>query len=170
MKKSTKNGLIVVAIVVVAGYFLWKKFPMKPGTTGGGTTGGGGNSGGTTGGGTTGGGGNSGGTTGGGTTGGGYAPVNATSVANDLFNAMDGYGTNEDDIVAAFAKIHSNADFDAVVNAFGTRTISSGRGNIFTSDFTGNLAACLQDELSADWIDQINSTLENNGVSRRISF
>jgi hypothetical protein len=83
---------------------------------------------------------------------------------------MDGYGTNEDDIIFAFSKIHSDADFDAVWNAFGTRTISSGTGNIFVSDYTGDLAGCLNDELSASYIDQINQTLIQNGVSRRISF
>lgn len=166
MKKSTKNGLIVAAIVIVAGLFFWKKFPMKPSSTsGGGTTPGG--SGGTTGGGTTGGG-----TTPGGS--GGVTPgaitINAGSVAQDLFDAMDGYGTNEGSIVTSFSKIRSDADFDAVWNAFGTRTISSGTGNIFQGDFTGDLGQCLLDELSTGYIDQINISLANKGVSRRISY
>ena len=162
MKKSTKNGLIVVAIVVAAGYFLFKKFPMKPS---------GGNTGGNTGGGNTGGGNNNNGNNGNGNnTPPPATQINANSVANNLFNAMDGYGTDEDAIILAFSKINSDADFDAVNTAFGTKTISSGTGNIFFSDFTGNLSQCLVDELSEYYIDQINSDLANRGISRRISY
>jgi hypothetical protein len=156
MEKKTKNGLIVVAIVIAAGFFLLKKFPIKskPEGSGDGDIGGD----------------NTGGNTGDNTGGNTGATINARSVAEDIFNAMDGYGTDEDAIILAFSKINSDADFDAVNSAFGTRTINSGSGNIFVGDFTGNLSQCLVDELSEYYIDQINSDLINKGITRRISY
>jgi hypothetical protein len=93
---------------------------------------------------------------------------NASKTATEIFNAMDGYGTDESAIVAAFNKVKSDADFDALVRAFGVRTISSGSGNIFVSDFTGDLSECLNDELSSYWIDDINSSLQKKGVTKTI--
>ena len=65
--------------------------------------------------------------------------------------------------------IKTNADFDALFSAFGKRTISSGIGNIFVGDFTGDLSECLKDELSEDLINEINSTLQANGVTKKIN-
>lgn len=93
---------------------------------------------------------------------------NANKVADEIFDAMDGYGTNESAIVASFNKVKTDADFDALNTAFGTRTISSGTWNILISDFTGDLSACLRDELSSGWINDINSALRRNGVTKTI--
>jgi hypothetical protein len=103
--------------------------------------------------------------------GGGGGVISASQInkmANDIFNAMDGYGTDEDTILVIFQKVKTDSDFDALVRAFGSRTISSGSGNIFVSDFTGDLSSCLRDELSPSWIDDINAALQRNGVSRSI--
>jgi hypothetical protein len=174
MDNSTKNGIITIAAIGFLGLIAWKlmKNPnpnpmMNGGNTGGGNTGGGNTGGGNTSGGGTNDGGNTGG--GGGTT----TPSDLSSnqirtIADDIFNAMDGYGTNEDSILADFKKLKTNNDFDNLVNAFGTRTVSSGTGNIFMSDFTGELSACLREELSSGWIADINAALRSNRISRSV--
>jgi hypothetical protein len=89
-------------------------------------------------------------------------------IATDLFDAMDGYGTDEDTINSSFEKIKTDADFDAVVKAFGTRTISSGRGNIFQGDYNGDLIGALKSELSSTEIEELNSILQKNKINRTI--
>lgn len=86
-------------------------------------------------------------------------------IANSLFDAMDGYGTANDDIETELKKIQSKKEWDSLVRAFGTRTISSGRGNVFQSDFTGGLVECLQDELDEAETNRVNQILSRIGVS-----
>lgn len=161
MEAKTKNTIIalsVLGLVALVAMNVIKKQNQKS-RMGDGDTGGGGGGVDDTGGGNDGGGGNTG--------SGNLSNAQITKIADDIFNAMDGYGTNEQDIVDSFKKLRTNDDFNALVQAFGTRTISSGAGNIFQSDFNGNLRECLYDELSDSWIEQINNVLRNNGISSR---
>jgi hypothetical protein len=92
-------------------------------------------------------------------------------IANDLFEAMDNYGTDWDSstgITSSFKKIKTNNDMDNLMSAFGTRTLNCGTANPFCSDFTGNLKECLRDELDEDEIAEVNDILRRNGVSRSI--
>jgi hypothetical protein len=93
---------------------------------------------------------------------------NSKKGADEIFAAMDGYGTDESAIVGVFNKVKNNTDFDELVRDFGTRTISSGNLNVFQGDFTGDLASCLKNELDSDWINSINSALQRNGVTKTI--
>jgi len=93
---------------------------------------------------------------------------NANKIADDIFEAMDNYGTDWDTIVYSINKVKSNADFDALVTAFGTRTLNCGTGNPFCSDFTGNLTDCLNDELDSSELQEVNSILQKNGVTKTI--
>lgn len=86
-------------------------------------------------------------------------------IANNLFDAMNGYGTANDDIETELKKIQSKKEWDALVKAFGTRTISSGNWNVFQSDFTGGLVECLQDELDEAETTRVNQILSKIGVS-----
>lgn len=86
-------------------------------------------------------------------------------MANSLFDAMNGYGTGEDTIEKELKKLKSKADWDALVRAFGTRTISSGTWNVFQSDFTGTLPECLNDELDSSELESVNQILSKIGVS-----
>jgi hypothetical protein len=86
-------------------------------------------------------------------------------IANNLFDAMNGYGTSNDDIETELKKIQSKKEWDALVKAFGTRTISSGYWNVFQSDFTGGLVECLQDELDEAETNRANQILSRIGVS-----
>jgi hypothetical protein len=86
-------------------------------------------------------------------------------IANNLFDAMDGYGTGNDTIETELKKIKSKQEWDSLVRAFGTRTISSGTWNFFQSDFTGGLVECLQNELDSGETARVNQILSRIGVS-----
>ena len=89
-------------------------------------------------------------------------------IVTDLFDAMDGYGTDESTINSSFDKIKTDADFDAVVKAFGTRTISSGSLNVFQGDYNGDLIGALKSELTSTEIEELNSILQKNKINRTI--
>ena len=97
--------------------------------------------------------------------GGSTSNLDFEKMANSIFDAMDGYGTGNTTIEKELKKLKSKADWDALVSAFGTRKISSGTGNIFQSDFTGNLTECLNDELDSDELEDANEILNKIGVS-----
>ena len=155
MDSKTKNGLIVLGVVVVLGVVAMKFMKMKqqPPSGGDGTNGGGG--GGNSGGGNSGGG-NSG--------GGGQQSLSYRSLADALFEAMDGYGTNEDDIMGVFKNLRNQADFDALEQAYGSREVSSGRGNIFQSNYKGRLVGALKEELGSSDLADLNSLLRSKKI------
>lgn len=151
MEKKTQRAIITSTIVLLA-VAVGVKFllPKKPsGDDGDGNQGGGG--------------GNQG--------GGGGKPnpsLDYRSLAKKIFDACDGYGTYENTILDVFKQLRNNADFDALSDAYGVREVSSGTGNIFQSNFKGDLSSTLRDELSSSWIDDINDELSSKGISRRI--
>lgn len=97
--------------------------------------------------------------------GGGVSNLNFRAIADSLFDAMDGYGTGEDTIEKELKKLKTKADWNALVEAYGTRTLNCGTGNPFCSDFTGDLADCLNDELDEDELEDVNEILNKIGVS-----
>ena len=153
MDKKTKNGIITIAVVAIlgiAGYKLLKK-PAASGGTSGGTSGG---------------------STDGGGTGGGGVPspsgIDAGQLANDLFDAFDGYGTKNQVVIDTFRLLRTDADFNALVSAYGTRKIPCGKFNPFCTDFEGGLIPALKNECSTGEIANINQILSDKGISKRI--
>jgi len=166
MDKKQK-GIITAAIVIVAVLAAYKILKPSKGNNGGGGSGNNGGGGGSNNGG--GGGSNNGG--GGGSNnggGGGTQNLDFTSLANQLFDAFDGYYTREDEIKTVFESLRSNADYDALKSAYGVREVSSGRFNIFVKNFEGDLPATLRDELDSDELAEINQILANKGINRTI--
>jgi len=102
---------------------------------------------------------------GGGGGGGGVSNLNFSAMADSLFNSMTNYGTYEEDIIDELKKLKTKADWNALVQAYGTRTLNCGTWNPFCDDFTGDLAACLNDELSEGWMEIVNEVLGKFGVS-----
>jgi len=102
---------------------------------------------------------------GGGGGGGGVSNLNFSAMADSLFNSMTNYGTYEEDIIDELKKLKTKADWNALVQAYGTRTLNCGSWNPFCDDFTGDLAACLNDELSEGWMKDVNEVLGKFGVS-----
>ena len=146
MDKKTKNVVIAVALTLAAviAYKIFKKpsNDNEGGNNTGGSSGGGG--------------------------GGKTSGLNFTSLANDLYQAMDNYGTAENGITDIMKLLKNNADFDALSSAYGTRTLNCGSFNPFCTDFTGNMVQSLNDELDSSEIKVVNQILASNGLTRKI--
>lgn len=94
--------------------------------------------------------------------------IDAAQLANDLFDAFDGYGTKNDVVTDTFSALQTDADFNALVAAYATRTVSSGFGNVFVSDFSGGLIATLKKECNSSERQAINQMLSEKGITKRI--
>ena len=138
---------IVIAIGLVIAYKLIKK-PIVPATNSGST--------------------NTGGGTGANTGNGGGVSLDFSRLSNDLFIAFDGYGTDNTTVINTFSALKSDADFDAIVSAYGVKEISSGVGNVFVKNFKGDLIKSVINEMSTGEITQINNILKSNGISKQI--
>jgi hypothetical protein len=147
MDKKTKNGLLVTALILGVGYFLYKKLKGSSTPTKseideqiGGNTG-----------------------------------VNPTlsqekmkELAEKMFAAFNGYGTDVNGLMNLFASIKNNDDLMGVIAAYGIREVSSGSYN-FMPNFEGNLPETIADELSDSEILKINSVMVRSGVSIRFN-
>ena len=155
MDKKTKDGLITASIFIAAAYLLYKIFNKK-GTSNP----------------------NSGGNSGvvvpnpdlGGTI--GSAPTMTTAkfkeIADKIFAAFEGYGTDTTTIKNQFALLKNNDDLMSLVAAYGIREVSSGSYNPLP-DFTGNLPQTIADELSQSEISDLNSVLVKSGITIRFN-
>jgi hypothetical protein len=91
--------------------------------------------------------------------------VQMSSIANALQTAMDGYGTDYDAILRAFANVKNQADYAGVNAAFGVRIIKAGTGTgFFTTTPAMNLQAALTDELDTKQLNALNLMLAKKGV------
>lgn len=96
----------------------------------------------------------------------------AKSIANSIFTAMDGYGTDEVAILRQLVKLKNQADWLAVRAEWGVREISSGRGNP-EPNFKGTLEAALTSELGDTPEDlvvkaKVNQHFAKVGITARI--
>lgn len=155
MEKKTKDGIITASIVIAAAYLLYKIFNKKsnvnpsyggsggvvmPNPTLGGTI--------------------------------GSAPTMSEAkfkeIADKIFIAMDGYGTNTDAIINQFSLLKNNDDVMSLIAAYGIKDISSGKYNPIP-DFNGNLPEALANELSQTQISELNSILVKSGITIRFN-
>ena len=88
----------------------------------------------------------------------------ADKMAKAIFDAMDGYASNENIIYAQLRKVKNDADFVLLMESYGTREISSGKFNP-QPNFKGNLAGALDSELDNDELKEANRILMSNGVT-----
>jgi len=86
------------------------------------------------------------------------------TLADNLFSYMDGYGTNNKSIYAILNSLSNQNDWDMLQKAYGRRTISSGLGNVFVDDFTGDLKSSLEDELSKSEYTKAKKALTDKGI------
>ena len=89
--------------------------------------------------------------------------ASAEGMANIIFTAMDGWQTDEKSIYSQIHKVKNDADWLLLQKAYGTRKISSGRGNI-APDYTGTLSGALHEELDSAERQAVNAILRKNGV------
>lgn len=90
------------------------------------------------------------------------------ALANDLFDAFDGYGTKNQKVRDIFSLLKSDLDFDDLVKAYGIRTVSCGAFNPFCTDFKGGLEATIKDEANDTEIVTLNKILSDKGINKRI--
>jgi hypothetical protein len=149
MDKKTKNGLIVTALILGGGYFLYKKSKGTTPTNAeinlqlGGNTG-----------------------------------VNPTlsldkfkEIADKIFVAFNGYGTDFDGnngLINQFSLLKNNDDLMGVIAAYGIREVDGGMWNPLPN-FKGNLPETIANELSNSEISQINSIIVKSGISIRFN-
>ena len=89
--------------------------------------------------------------------------VQQLALANKMFTAMDGYGTDKTTLFQALVSIPTYLDLLGVMQAYGVREISSGTGNP-EPNFKGTLSAALVSELSTADLQAINMVLAKKGI------
>lgn len=94
-----------------------------------------------------------------------YSDSTYKSMATKLFDAMDGYGTDEDVIFEQFDKLKNDVDFIKLDKAFGVRTASD---NLFGMIEPTDLKGWIRDDLSPAMIANLNARLKSNGVTKRV--
>lgn len=89
-----------------------------------------------------------------------YSNSEFQSMANQLFNAMNGAGTTTDVIYNVLGKLQTKDDYNMLVKTFGVRSSTS-----WVSSFSGNLIVWLTDELSNAEIKKVNNILSRFGIT-----
>jgi len=89
-------------------------------------------------------------------------------MANEFFEAFNGCGTTDNVVKSGISKITSEADWQGVIRAYGTKTTTSPFWCIGNSDFTGGLLDTLNDECNSGEIDEYNTILSSKGVTTLI--
>ena len=84
--------------------------------------------------------------------------------ANNLFNAMNGWGTGWSDIKGIFAILQNVDDWNEIKRQYGTRTLE----HVGYADVVGNLVTHLQYELDSWEKEHINNELMRIGSADRI--
>jgi hypothetical protein len=89
-----------------------------------------------------------------------------SGIANELFTAMDGYGTSYEGVLKAIVKVNNQTDLLSVIKSYGVREISSGKYNP-EPNFTGTLGQALANELASDERQAVNLMLARKGISHK---
>jgi hypothetical protein len=87
-----------------------------------------------------------------------------SGTANNLFNAMNGWGTGWSDIKGIFAILQNVDDWNEIKRQYGTRTLK----HFGYADVVGNLVTHLQYELDSWEKEHINNELMRIGSADRI--
>ena len=91
----------------------------------------------------------------------------ATQMANVIFTAINGWGTDENAIAKVFSRLSNNADFLAVTKAFGRRKISSGAWNP-EPDYNATMTEALHIDLSDSEKSMLNKILIKKKIKYRV--
>lgn len=102
-----------------------------------------------------------------------YSDSQYEVLVNQLVQAMNGCGTDEDQVYQVFSQIRNSADVRKLLVAFGvqyyqpcaaTSPVSYSIWLINDQAYGGDLATFLSYDLSSDELNEINSILQGNGV------
>ncbi len=89
-----------------------------------------------------------------------YTTSEYKAMADQLYNAMNGAGTDETVIYDVLNRLNTVDDYNQLVKTFGTRSASS-----FVTSFSGTLQTWLRDELDDSEVKKVNNILSKMGVS-----
>ena len=92
-----------------------------------------------------------------------YSDSTFEKMADDLFEAMDGIGTDTATVFSTFKKLKNDADFIKLNAAFGVR---AGSDNLFGLMEDEDLAGWIKDDLSSTEITKLNGQLKAQGISK----
>ena len=88
------------------------------------------------------------------------------AIANQLFTAMNGYGTDVNGVYKAFTNVKSDLDVLNLVKAYGVKKLSSGSYNP-APDLEGTLNQHLTEELNSKEMIALNNLLARKGIKYR---
>ena len=92
--------------------------------------------------------------------------ISIKSMANIIETSFNGMGTDYWAVSTQIDRLKNDADFLALKEAFGTRTINS--GVYLVPDFKGNLSESIHNEMSADEILDLNKLIAGKGIKYRL--
>lgn len=90
-----------------------------------------------------------------------YANSQYVLYASQLYTAMVGAGTDTDTIMRVLGALRTSEDWNALLKAFGTRSVKK----LWGYSFSGTLIDWLTDELTAKELQAVNEVLAKIGVS-----
>lgn len=93
-----------------------------------------------------------------------YSPDEYKSMANKLYEAMDGWGTDSPAIFSIFGKLNNDVDFIKLDQAFGVREATDNMFGLYSAE---DLEGWIVDDLSTSEITQLNSILKKRGITKR---
>jgi hypothetical protein len=94
-----------------------------------------------------------------------YTNSQYKAMADTLYSAMDGYGTDEEPIFNTFKKLKNDVDFVRLDDAFGVREASD---NLFGMLAPADMRTWLKDDLGEAEIKTLNAKLKSQGITKRI--
>lgn len=90
-----------------------------------------------------------------------YSNTQYVLYASQMYTAMVGAGTDTDTIMRVLGALVTSEDWNALVKAFGTRSVKKW----FGYTFSGTLIDWLTDELSTKELQKVNEVLAKIGVT-----
>jgi hypothetical protein len=89
-------------------------------------------------------------------------------MANQLFDAMNNCGTDNEGVSTVISEVRNQQDWQNLITAYGTRTLTSQWWCVGVSEFTGNLPSSIKKEMSSSEVTNLNSILSSKGVTTTI--
>lgn len=80
--------------------------------------------------------------------------------ANEIFNALNGFGTDEQTLFDIMSQLETQADYDKLTESYGKKTGKSG-----IKAFTGDLKQWIKEEFDKDELRQITDILTSKNIA-----
>ena len=94
--------------------------------------------------------------------------VRLQGMANNLFDAFNNCGTNNEAVYRILTEVKNEQDFQYLIRVYDTRTTTSQWWCIGGGTFTGDLLQTIKSEMSSNEINNINNILNSKGVTTKI--